>query len=36
LTKTLEDALKIAYEGENKNLTVNLMPHGASTLPKLV
>ncbi|EHJ00272.1 Protein of unknown function DUF2088 [Clostridium sp. DL-VIII] len=36
LTKTLEDALKIAYEGENKNLTVNLMPHGATTLPKLV
>lgn len=36
LTKTLENALKIAYEGENKNLTVNLMPHGASTLPKLV
>ncbi|MDR3596881.1 nickel-dependent lactate racemase [Clostridium sp.] len=36
LTKTLEDALKIAYDGEDKNLTVNLMPHGASTLPKLV
>jgi len=36
LTKTLEDALKIAYNGENKNLTVNLMPHGATTLPKLV
>lgn len=36
LTRTLEDALKIAYNGENKNLTVNLMPHGASTLPKLV
>ncbi|HEX9026707.1 MAG TPA: hypothetical protein VF839_09645, partial [Clostridium sp.] len=36
LTKTLEDALKIAYNGKNKNLTVNLMPHGATTLPKLV
>ncbi|OOM81405.1 nickel-dependent lactate racemase [Clostridium sp. BL-8] len=36
LTKTLEDALKISYEGENKNLKVNLMPHGATTLPKLV
>ncbi|NOW60351.1 nickel-dependent lactate racemase [Clostridium saccharobutylicum] len=36
LTKTLEDALKIAYDGENKNLTVNLMPHGATTLPKLI
>lgn len=36
VTKTLKDALKIAYNGENKNLSINLMPHGASTLPKLV
>jgi nickel-dependent lactate racemase len=36
LTKTLEDALKIAYDDKDKDLTVNLMPHGASTLPKLV
>lgn len=35
LAKTLEDALKIAYDDENENLTINLMPHGASTLPKL-
>lgn len=35
LTKTLEDALKIAYNNGNKDLTINLMPHGASTLPKL-
>lgn len=36
VTQTLEEALKIAYNDENKNLTINLMPHGASTLPKLV
>jgi nickel-dependent lactate racemase len=36
LAKTLEEALKIVYNDENKNLTINLMPHGASTLPKLV
>ena len=36
VTKTLEEALEIAYNKENKNLTINLMPHGASTLPKLV
>ena len=36
VTKTLEEALEIAYNNENKNLTINLMPHGASTLPKLV
>ncbi|MDT8719538.1 nickel-dependent lactate racemase [Clostridium sp. 19966] len=35
LTKTLEEALKIAYDGENKNATINLMPHGATTLPRL-
>lgn len=36
LVKTLEEALEIAHNDENKNLTINLMPHGASTLPKLV
>ncbi|WP_297430364.1 nickel-dependent lactate racemase [Clostridium sp.] len=35
LTETLEEALEIAYKDQNKNLTINLMPHGASTLPKL-
>jgi nickel-dependent lactate racemase len=35
LTKTLEEALEIAYKGNEKKLTINLMPHGASTLPKL-
>ena len=36
LTKTLAEALEIAHKSENKNLTINLMSHGASTLPKLV
>lgn len=36
VVKTLEEALKIAYNNENKNLTINLMPHGATTLPKVV
>lgn len=36
LTETLEEALKIAYSGENKRLTINLMSHGASTLPRLL
>lgn len=36
LTKTLEEALKIAYGEDDKNLTINLMPHGATTLPKLI
>lgn len=36
VTKTLEDALNIAYKDKNENLTINLMPHGGSTLPKLV
>jgi len=35
VTKTLEEALEIAYKNENRNLTINLMPHGATTLPKL-
>ena len=35
VTKTLEEALEIAYKNENNNLTINLMPHGATTLPKL-
>ena len=35
VTKTLEEALEIAYKNQNKNLTINLMPHGATTLPKL-
>ena len=36
LVKTLEEALEIAYKDGNKNLTINLMPHGGSTLPKLL
>jgi Uncharacterized conserved protein len=36
LAKTLEEALKIAHKDKENNLTINLMPHGASTLPKLV
>lgn len=36
VTKTLEDALKTAYKDKNENLTINLMPHGGSTLPKLI
>lgn len=36
LTETLEEALKIAYNGYNKRLTINLMSHGASTLPRLL
>ncbi len=36
VVKTLEEALKIAYSNGNKDLTVNLMPHGATTLPKVV
>lgn len=35
LAKTLEEALKIAHKNKGNNLTINLMPHGASTLPKL-
>ena len=36
LAKTLEEALEIANKGKKKDLTINVMPHGASTLPKLV
>lgn len=35
LSKTLGEALEIAYNNGNKNLTINLMPHGATTLPRL-
>lgn len=37
VVRTLEEALKISYDNnQNKNPTINLMPHGATTLPKLV
>jgi len=36
VVRTLEEALKISYNNQNKNPTINLMPHGATTLPKLV
>ena len=36
LVKTLEEALKVANKDQEKHLTINLMPHGGSTLPKLV
>lgn len=35
VTKTLEQALEIAYKDGNKDLTISLMPHGGTTLPKL-
>ncbi|MFT8351649.1 nickel-dependent lactate racemase [Clostridium saccharoperbutylacetonicum] len=36
VTKTLEEALETAYKDKTENLTISIMPHGATTLPKLV
>jgi nickel-dependent lactate racemase len=36
VTKTLEEALETAYKDKAENLTISIMPHGATTLPKLV
>jgi Uncharacterized conserved protein len=36
VVKTLEDALKAAYSEAGESATVNLMPHAANTLPKVV
>lgn len=36
VNKTLEEALETAYKDKDENLTISIMPHGATTLPKLV